>query len=151
MDKKLRPYEEPNLVNPELWEELPKLIYSPFRTYDIEIWSDSDSELCVTAYAVFVDINDPQEIGGTDYDIPSHSITYSIADESVFDELDWWLCSYLSKTDWTDLEGFSEWTTYYGDTEDFEAEAMGNGNPMPDKIRMWLDNLPEYEPEERQP
>jgi len=135
--------EEPDVITPPTK-------YSSFRTYDIEIWSGDDNEVCVTAYPVYLDIEDPEQIAGTDHDSKYYTKTYYLSDESVHNEIDWWLCSFLSLTDWTNLEGLTEWQTYWGNTPDFEGEAMGEKKPMPASIEKWLDELPEYEPDRRE-
>jgi hypothetical protein len=145
MDKTF--HEEPNLVNPELRQDRPPMVYSPFRTYDIEIWSQDDSLLNITAYPVMIDPEDNESISGTDYDSPFYSREYSIDLEDDHAEIDWWLCSYLSAPDWSGLDGMTEWQTYFG-TDTFEAEAMGDKRPMPPSLRKWLDELPAYEPRE---
>lgn len=123
------------------------MVYSPFRTYDIEIWSQENNLLNITAYSVMIDPEDNQSISGTDYDSPFYSREYSSDNPDDWEEINWWLCSYLTCSDWTNLEGMSEWQTYYG-TDDFEAEAMGDKEPMPPSLRKWLDDLPDYEPRE---
>lgn len=141
---KLEKGQEPDLIygvagNP--------MVYSPFRTYDVNIWADDPESLHISIYPVTICADDPEEIAGTDYDRGHYSWEYSVSNPIDHDAINWWLCSYLALPDWSDLEGLDEWTTYWGDTDQFEAECMGVKSPMPDRIRMFLD-LPEYKPRE---
>ncbi len=133
MDRKT--FEEPDLVTPPMR-------YSPYRTYDINIWSNSDHEINITAYKLSVYKNDPEEISGTDYD--SEYFTWSLSTnlEPDWPALDWWVCQKLGLPDWTGLDGLDEWDTYHANTDDF----AGGLPPVPKAIREWLDNLPAYKP-----
>jgi hypothetical protein len=123
-----------------------QMVYSPYKNYDVNIWADDLETLHISIYPLLVSADDPEEIAGTDYDSGYYSHEYLVSNKLDHEAIEWWLCSYLSLTDWTGMEGLDEWTTYYGNTSDFEAEAMGEKKPMPDRVRRWLDSLPAYEP-----
>ena len=125
-----------------------QMVYSPYKNYDVNIWADDLEKLHVSIYPLIVTADDPEEIAGTDYDSGYYSHEYLVSNELDHEAIEWWLCSYLSLTDWTSMEGLDEWTTYYGDTFDFEAGCMGVKTLMPDRIREWLNSLPEYKPRE---
>lgn len=124
----------------------PVMTYSPFKTYDLNIWSNDNNILNLTAYPVMIYKNDPDEIAGTDYDGEYYSVSLELDKTIDYSVIDWLLCSHLSLVDWSDIDGLDEWNTFYGSVEDLEAECFGKKLPMPDRLRNWLNSLPEYEP-----
>lgn len=134
MDRKT--FEEPDLVTP-------RITYSPYRTYDINIWSNDDNVINITAYRLSVYASDPNEISGTDYDVEYFSWSLSTDHEPDWPALDWWVCDKLGLPDWTSLDGIDEWDTYHSDTADYISETT---KAPPKQVTDWLDNLPAYEP-----
>lgn len=144
---KLEIGQEPDLVYEGLTS---KIIYSPYRTYDINIWADDTHTLHITIYPVAVWADEPEEISGTDYEVGYYSHEYEVANKTDHEAIEWWLCDFLSCGGWDEMENLDEWDTYWGDTADFEAKAMGEKKPMPARIRQWLDSLPAYEPRKQE-
>jgi len=136
MDRKL--LEEPDLITPKRI-----MVYSPYRNYDINIWSNDDSVLNVTAYQLSVYKSAPEEIAGTDYDSEYFSWSMETSNEDDWPAIDWWVCDKLRLPDWTTIDGIDEWDTYHSDTGDYEAGAR---KPAPKVVKDWLDKLPAYEP-----
>jgi hypothetical protein len=134
MDRKT--FEEPDLVTPR-----PK--YSAYRNYDINIWSQDDSVINITAYRLSVYESDPEEVSGTDYDSEYFTWSLSTDHEPDWPALDWWVCDKLGLPDWTSLDGLDEWDTYHSDTADY---LSGTTKPAPRAVAEWLDSLTEYEP-----
>lgn len=134
MDRKT--FEEPDLVTP-------RITYSPYRTYDINIWSNEDDVINITAYKLSVYESDPEEISGTDYDSEYFTWSLSTNHEPDWPALDWWVCDKLGLPDWTSLDGLDEWDTYHSDTADFTSAII---KAPPKRVTDWLDNLPAYKP-----
>lgn len=134
MDRKL--YEEPDLVTPTIR-------YSAYRNYDINIWSNDDSVINITAYPLMVYEKDPEEISGTDYDSEYFTWSLSTNHEPDWPALDWWVCDKLGLPDWTSLDGLDEWDTYHSNTADYFVKTS---QPAPRIVTDWLDSLPAYEP-----
>jgi hypothetical protein len=134
MDRKT--YEEPDLVTPQKR-------YSPYRNYDLNIWSNDDGVINITAYKLSVYRGDPEEISGTDYD--AEDFTWSLSADHAPDwpDFGWWVCEKLGLPDWTGLDGLDEWDTYHSDTADYLSDTP---KAPPRKVVEWLDSLPEYEP-----
>lgn len=145
---KLEKGQEPDLVYGVGVASSP-MVYSPYRNYDVNIWADDLETLHISIYPLLVSADDPEEIAGTDYDSGNYSHEYKVANKIDHEAIEWWLCDFLSCGGWDEMENLDEWNTYWGDTAGFEAEAMGEKKPMPDRVRRWLDSLPAYEPREQ--
>jgi hypothetical protein len=138
MDRKI--YEEPDLVTPPMR-------YSPYRNYDVNIWSLESGVLNITAYQLSVDKDDPEEILGTDYDADYFTESFCLSDEADHKMLDYLLCYKLGMPDWSALGDLDEWTTYLGNTSDYVNDLVNkSGGIAPIKLVKWLDSLPAYEP-----
>jgi hypothetical protein len=134
MDKKT--FEEPDVVTPR-----PK--YSAYRNYDINIWSQDDRLINITAYRLSVYESDPEEVSGTDWDEDYFTWSLSANHEPDWPVLDWLVCDKLGLPDWTSLDGIDEWDTYHSNTADYLSETA---KAPPRAVVEWLDSLPEYEP-----
>jgi hypothetical protein len=135
--------EEPDVVTP-------KMKYSPYKTYDVNVWAEDLETLHIGIWRVAVSADDPEEIDGTDYDWASEGYELSVSNPAHHAEIEWWLCDFYSCEDWSEMEHLDEWTTYYGNIGDYEAEAEGNKKPMPISIKERFLALPEYKPREQE-